>query len=131
MITYQKLWNKLLRQRKYPTTVKNNYLVVSVPGTNYHISVFTDQWNDYERSSGKPYHLFHISSNDEKNRCSSYFWVNKKNYRIQNIPLKFFTYNEPSYSFYSSTRSPCHLSDVKRLLQAFQELLNRISYKKN
>ncbi len=126
MISYQKLLKYLRKQQNYPMSVRKNYLVISVPNTAYHITVFQDQWDDYEKTADKPYHLFHISSNDEINRCSSYFWARKDNYQIQNIPTEFFTYDQMDYSFFSSTRKPCSLNNIRKLLDAFQKLLNRI-----
>lgn len=129
MIPYQKLLKYLKRQHYYPVSVKKKYLVISVPGSKYHITVFQDQWDNYEKIAEKPYHLFHISSDETEKRCSSYFWVNKRNYRIQNIPRNFFLYNQPEYSFFSSTRSPCELRSIQPLLKIFQKLLNRIPIK--
>lgn len=125
MISYQKLLKYLKKQRKYRISIKKNYFVIAMQ--NYHITVFQDQWDDYEKTINEPYHLFHISSNNEQNRCSSYFWVDKKNYQIQNIPSEYFSYGQPNYSFTSSTRTPCILTDIQKLLDVFQTLLNRIS----
>lgn len=125
MVSYQKLVN-YCRKKKYKISIKKNYFVISIPKFDYHITVFQDQWDDYEKDSGRPYHLFHISSDKEENRCSSYFWVNKNNNRIQNIPKEFFSYNQPNYSFYASTRSPCPYKSIKKLLRTFQKMLNKI-----
>ncbi|AAV50963.1 hypothetical protein [Acanthamoeba castellanii mimivirus] len=126
IITYKLLRNYLLDQDKYHITVKNNYLVISVPDIDYHVTVFQDQWDDYFKFTKKPYHLFHISSNSEINKCSSYFWVGLYENRIQNIPRKYFKYNQDEYNFYSSTRSPCVLKELTLLLKHFQYILNKI-----
>ena len=140
MITYQQLVDYLQNQHEYPITlspeeqvileallpsitIKSNYIVINVSGSDYHITIFVDQWDDYEEVSYKPYYLFHISSNGETDRCSSYFWVDKKTNRIKKIPRKYFNYNQPTYNFFSSTRSPCHLRDIEFLLKVFQRIL--------
>jgi len=122
MLPYQKLID-YLKQHKYPITIKPKYSVITVPGNNYHITIFQDQWDDYENTSGKPYYLFHVSSNNEIDRCSSYFWVDKNSLRIKRIPQKYFMYVQPTYSFHSSTRNPCHLGEIKNVLKKFQTIL--------
>ena len=57
MITYEQLSSFLKKQREYPVSFRKNYFVVMVRGTRYHITVFQDQWNDYEKVTGMPYHL--------------------------------------------------------------------------
>ncbi|XWV26907.1 hypothetical protein QJ857_gp0143 [Tupanvirus soda lake] len=126
MLPYQLLLKHLKSQHLYPVSIKPNYCVIMAPGMNYHITIFQEQWDDYEKVSGKPYYLFHISSNDENNRCSSYFWVTKYTNRVKKIPRKYFLYNQPNYTFFSSTRNPCHLWDVKPLLKIFQSILDTI-----
>ena len=126
MVSYRSLINELKRQHKYPISIKSNFTVVTIPGIDYHITIFQDQWDDYQKTSGKPYHLFHVSSNKEDNRCSSYFWVGRYTMHIKKIPRKYFSYNQPSYSFFSSTRNPCHLRDIQRLLVVFQHMLNSV-----
>lgn len=123
MIPYPKLLYYLNKQHEYPVNTKQRYSVVVVPGSKYHITVFQDQWNDYQNVTGLPFHLFHISSDSEENRCSSYFWVDKNTYRIKKIPGKYFKYNQPAYNFYNSTRNPCHLSDIMPILKKFQRIL--------
>ena len=129
MITYEQLLSYLKQQREYPTSIRKNYFVVIVRGSKYHVTVFQDQWNEYENVTGQPYHLFHISSDDEANRCSSYFWVDKQTYRIKKIPAQYFKYNQPTYDYFSSTRSPCSFSDIKFILKIFQRILRKIFLK--
>lgn len=128
MITYDDLITYLKNQSTYLFTIKKNYLVILIPNIDYHITVFADQWDNYELSMYKPYHLFHISSNSEVERCSSYYWVDKEMYRIRKIPKKYFKYNQPTYGFDSSTRSPCDFVNVKNLLTHFQKILWRIRF---
>jgi len=126
MLSYNALVHHLKNQHMFPVSIKKNYSVIMVPGTDYHITIFNDQWDNYEIISGKPYHLFHISSDNELNRCSSYFWVSKYTNKVKKIPRQYFMYNQPNYTFFSSTRSPCHLWDVKPLLKIFQNILDTI-----
>ena len=121
---YQKLVYFLTKEFEKVTTVKKGYIVLSIPDNQYHITIFRDQWDDYEKIMKKPYHLFHISSNNEENRCSSYFWADIYALKIQKIPRGQFLYNQPSYSLQSSTRSPCLLSEIMGLVRVFQRMLN-------
>jgi len=130
MITYNELISFLKKQHSYPVSVKKKYVVIIIPNKKYHITIFEDQWDDYTNITGLPYHLFHISSDNEENRCSSYFWVDRSTNRIKNIPHKFFKYNQETYNFYSSTRNPCNYSDIKFLLKKFQKIIKKIDYSK-
>lgn len=109
-------------------TIKPEYFVINKPGSQYHITVYQNQWDDYEKEIAKPYHLFHISSNRVENRCSSYFWVNRITYKIRSIPTKYFKYNQNKYSLTTSTRSPCLLKDILRTLRYFQKILDEAYY---
>lgn len=125
MLTYNQLL-AILKSLNDPTIIvitKPKYFMITTPNNMYHITVFQDQWNEYEAISHQPYHLFHVSSNQEIDRCSSYFWVCKKSYKINNIPEKLFAYKQPEYSFFSSTRSPCKFDNIKILLKKFQIIL--------
>lgn len=126
MIAYDNIIEYLTKQSTYLFSIKPLYTVISPPNSNYHITIYKDQWDDYEAVSKKPYYLFHISSNNEENRCSSYFWVDKKNLRIKYIPRKYFKYNQLDFNFFSSRRSPCALSEIKNSLQFFQSFLWKI-----
>lgn len=127
MLSYE-LLIKHLKNQHLLVKVKTNYTIIMIPGMNYHVSIFREQWDDYEKESGKPYYLFHISSNNEKDRCSSYFWVSKNKNIIKKIPREYFLYNQINYTFFSSTRGPCYLWDIKPLLKIFQKILNVIKY---
>ena len=129
MLSYNKLISYLKNQDEYMYSVKPLYVVVYIPRMQYHITIYQDQWDEYENVSNKPYHLFHISSNKEFNRCSSYFWVDKNNHRISKIPIKYFTYNQPIFNFFTSTRNSCKPSDVLiPLLKVFQKIINQAVY---
>ncbi|AGC01726.1 hypothetical protein H012_gp739 [Acanthamoeba polyphaga moumouvirus] len=125
-ISYRTLLKNLSKINNIILSIKNNYLIITLPNNNYHITIFQDQWDDYQKQINKPYHLFHISSNDTKNKCSSYFWVYKKNYKIYKIPNKYFKYNQPNYSFFTSTRNPCSYLEIKTLLKYFGRILSSI-----
>lgn len=109
---------------QYKLSTKNFYFVIIIPNVNYHISIFKDQWDNYETVSGKPYYLFHISSNNENARCSSYFWARKSDLKIKKIPPKYFKYNQYSYDFFASTRSQCSYVEIEKIILCFQNLLN-------
>lgn len=126
MISYEQLIIYLKKQKVYPISLKSKYVVILVPGSKYHVTIFQDQWDEYQNVTGLPYHLFHISSDHLENRCSSYFWVKRSNYRIKKIPKKYFQYGQPAFGFYSSTRMPCSLSEIIFLLKKFQGMLNKI-----
>lgn len=126
MVSYQLLVDYLTNQDKYLTNIRNKYSVILVPNSDYHVTIFRDQWDNYEIVSGKPYYLFHISSDEQINRCSSYFWVNKKTLQIENISSGFFMYNQPTYNFFSSTRNPCLFYNIEPILDIFQEILDSI-----
>lgn len=126
MVSYDKIMLYLTNQIDYFFSIKPLYIVISPPNSDYHITIYRDQWDDYEEISKKPYYLFHISSNNEDNRCSSYFWVDKKTLRIKYIPSKYFQYNQPNFDFFSSRRSQCTFDDTKFVLTFFQKLLWKI-----
>lgn len=126
MISYDKLLFFLKQNVKYKASFKPNYLVINIPKSRYHISVFKDQWNDYESTTDLPYHLFHVSSDEIENRCSSYFWADKKTYQIKKIPDKYFKYEQPDYNFYQSRRKPCDYKQIKHLLTMFHEILKHV-----
>jgi hypothetical protein len=130
MITYQELVNYLKSNRLYRVSFRPKYLVIVIPSSQYHITIFIDQWDSYQQIMHKPYHMFHISSDKEEGRCSSYFWIDKTSNRIRNIPLEYFQYEQPSYGFSSSTRKSCNMSEIKFILKFFQKILNRIVEKK-
>ncbi|AGF85570.1 hypothetical protein QJ854_gp212 [Moumouvirus goulette] len=125
-ISYRTLLKNLSKINNLFLSIKNNYLIITLPNNNYHITIFKDQWDNYQKQMNKPYHLFHISSNNTNNKCSSYFWVYKKNYKIYKIPNKYFKYNQPSYNFEASTRYPCLYQEIKELLVYFGSILSRM-----
>lgn len=128
MISYDILSKYLQKYYKYNTNIRDKYLVITNHNISkkYHITIFRDQWDDYSTVTTLPFHLFHLSSDDVDNRCSSYFWINKKNYLIQKIPNKYFQYNQPVYNFSNSTRSPCNFTELSPLLKFFQKILKRL-----
>lgn len=117
------------KTKRYKLIKKKIYSIIVIPESDYHISIFQEQWDNYEAISSKPYYLFHISSNNEIDRCSSYFWVDKFSLKIKKIPSSYFKYNQASYDFFSSTRSSCTYENIKTSLICFQKLLN--TFKKN
>lgn len=126
MISYQKLITSLQNKKTYSFSIKNKYTIIIRSLSKYHITIFQDQWDLYEEKCSQPYHLFHISSNNEQDRCSSYFWVCKNTNKIQNIPDKFFSYEQPTYNFTSSTRSRCPSDSITNEIKIFQQILDNI-----
>jgi hypothetical protein len=123
MISYKQLLDKLKSAGFFKLTIKPHYFVITVPDTTYHVSIFKDQWDLYEKESGLPYYLFHISSSESTNRCSSYFWVDKNTHDITKIPRKNFLYEQPSYGFFGSTRKPCSYIDIRSCLLYFRKVM--------
>lgn len=130
MITYQNLIKILSKQKYFKLRIKDKYLILrpidKIAKSNYHITIYQDQWDDYRKITKMPYYLFHISSNSIENKCSSYFRISIRKNKIGSIPNKYFKYNQPTYSFYQSTRFPCKISDIYLLLKYFQKILNSI-----
>ncbi len=127
MITYDELVKML--DLKFPGRVRQRreYSVIVFPKSEYHLTIFRDQWDDYQKITGHPYYLFHISSNNVENRCSIYWWVDKKNLRIHRIPDNIFKYSQPNYSIIASTRQPCRTIDIAFILKFFGKFLRGIN----
>jgi len=99
--------------------------LVKAPTKVLNITIFRDQWDSYRAQTGLPYHLFHLSTESEP-KCSTYFWVDQKRYRVHSIPAMYFQYSQPTYDMTKSRRNPCAESDSTReLLRAFGRLLRR------
>lgn len=123
-MNYRKILNFMINNFPDFLTIKKNYFVIALENTEHHITIFKDQWDNYKFFMKKPYHLFHISSNNKENRCSSYFWVTISSLKILKIPKDEFLYNQPIYNFTCSTRSPCSQKNIIYLLRLFQHVLN-------
>ncbi|ANB50374.1 hypothetical protein [Powai lake megavirus] len=127
LLKYFKYFSKNTEtENYYKISIREKYFVIYFPNCDYHITIYQDQWNEYEYYTGHPYHLFHISSNNDNNKCSSYFWVDKINYYIHKIPNKYFSYGQLTYGYTSSTRNPCDYRKIKPLLYFFQKNLTRV-----
>lgn len=143
MLTYKILLTYLKKQKKFKINIKKDYCVLTLShnyniainnniSKHYHITIYQNQWDDYEKETGFSYHLFHISSNNESNKCSSYFWVDTKKYLIRTIPSKYFKYEQENFDFHNSTRKPCNLNELKLITNTFQKILSQIkNYTKN
>ena len=81
------------------------------------------KWNHYPN---RKYALFHITHEKSYDKCSIYFWIDKRKLRIKKIPKEKFKYNQESFSMYSSTRSKCEDKHIKVIIKNFQRLLNKI-----
>ncbi len=117
MPTYQKLLSYLRAKDPGRIVVKKNYFIIRYK--QYHVTVFQDQWDEYQSVTNLPYYLFHISSDQPDNRCSIYFWADKQTLCIKKIPEKYFQYEQESFGFSSSTRKPCFCADLKFVLEDF------------
>lgn len=124
IINYDKLVSDM--PSKVSLRVKDKYVMVQIPNFDYHITIFRDQWDDYKDVTNRNYHLFHITSNNPNIKCSTYFFVDLYSNRIKKIPDKYFKYEQDSYGFYSSTRSPCSYKLIKPAIKLFQKILNII-----
>src|SRR5438132_437164 len=80
---------------------KNNYIVIQFPNCDNHVTIFQDQWDQYYSDTGLHYYLFHITSNDSTNICSSYFWIDMETNLIKKIPPMYFEYNQKKFGLYS------------------------------
>jgi hypothetical protein len=115
-----------LKTSKYKTAVRSAYVVINT-GKGFHVSVFRDQWDEYSRVIGLPYHLFHITSEShDSDKCSSYFWVGIDDLKITEIPSKYFMYEQDNYGFISSTRRQCDQHKISKHLDEFQKILNTL-----
>lgn len=129
MLSYQQLSSYLKYQRYFRINKRKDYLVLTNKTIqNYHVTIYRDQWDDYETVTKLPYYLFHISSNEEKSKCSSYFWVDKHNLKIKTIPKKYFQYGQPDYGYYSSTRQPCQPNEIRPLIELFRLFLKKMRH---
>jgi hypothetical protein len=122
-LNYNKLIKYLSKQKVYRFVPKKDYFMIFNGDFPYHITVYRDQWDDYQDETNLPYHLFHITSNSEANKCSTYFWVDKKSYRTKHIPKKYFQYNQPDFGFYSSTRTSCEFKYIKPMIIVMEKML--------
>lgn len=125
MITYETFIYKFKKISYYNIVVKPKYCVITFPNAAYHITIYQDQWDDYQSVTGLPYHLFHVSSVEKEDRCSSYFWIDKT-FKIKNIPKKYFCYEQDAYNFFGSTRRQCVYAEIKSILKQFQHVLTKV-----
>ena len=128
IINYDKLI--LILKSSIKLYIKDKYFMIMIPKLGYHISIFRDQWDEYKSKTNRNYHLFHITSNDANNKCSTYYYVDLYTNRIKKIPNEYFLYNQDTYGFYSSTRSQCEYKLIKPGLKYFQKILNSINNSK-
>ena len=122
MSDYQSL-KKFLEKSGHAYNIRKLYFVIAVPKSGHHITVYENYWDDYETVTGHPYYMFHISSNNENDRCSSYYWVDKRDLFIIDIPESAFKYEQPEYDFTRSTRKPCSDIATERARDLFQKFL--------
>lgn len=124
MLSYAKLTHFLKVHHSNITNFTTNYTVIKT-GEKYHITIFNDQWDNYETVTDEPYYMYHITSNTQyPNKCSRYYRVSKKTLIISNIPH--FEYGADTFSFYKSTRKPCDKDHLIEINIWFEKLLKNI-----
>jgi hypothetical protein len=97
------------------------------PTFKYHITIFQDQWDDYQSPSGLTAKLFHITHGHyDQFRCSTYFILDK-NLHIQEVPSADFSYNQPDFGPTKSRRSKCTNKSLEFIIRHFEELIGQIA----
>lgn len=131
MISYSDIKDIAHIKSPFKISIKSDYLVLTLPlMIDYHITIYEDQWDFYSDFTGFEYYLFHISSNDTKNRCSTYYWVDVYDLSIVDIPPSYFRYEQETYDMYSSTRKRCKPNRViDILLDTFERVLKYMGQK--
>jgi len=131
MVSYNTIKDIVHHKTLFEISIKSNYIVLSIPSiVDYHITIYKDQWDFYVDFTGFEYYLFHISSNNSINRCSTYYWVDIHTMKIIDIPPKYFRYEQKSYDMYSSTRESCEANNkIKLLLRNFEKILKYLKKK--
>lgn len=123
LINFNDLESKLRRCCNKNLVIRRDYLVIKYDDIDYHVTIFKDQWDDYYQKTGRPYYLFHISTNDPVNKCSTYLWVDILTHGITMVPPKYFKYEQSSFDFNGSTRKPCDINKILILIKRFQKIL--------
>jgi hypothetical protein len=132
MITYDDIKHLKNLDISLKVSIKVNYVVLTMQDVNdYHITIYEEQWDYYSDLTGFKYYLFHISSNNMDNRCSTYFWVDIENLDIIDIPPRYFKYDQSNFDMYASTRSKCiTTSSITKLKDIFNKTLLFLSKNK-
>jgi len=108
--------------------IRKGYFVLNTrrdqPYSDYHITIFQDQWDEYKSPSKLRARLFHITH--EKTKCSAYYLVNT-NLKVQEIPNNDFLYEQPDFSHSASTREKCIDDIIKTINKEFDIVINRIA----
>lgn len=92
--------------------------------SDYHVTIFQDQWDEYQSPSKLTARLFHITH--EKTKCSAYYIVNS-DIQVQDIPKDDFKYEQPDFSHSASTREKCTDDIIKVINKQFEIVVNRMS----
>mgnify|MGYP003445655108 FL=1 len=128
MVTYNNIKDIVNIKTPFKISIKSNYLVLSIPKiSEYHITVYENQWDYYSDFTDFEYYLFHISSNSTENRCSTYYWVKTSGLNIVDIPSNYFRYEQETYDMFSSTRKKCNKNEsIFLLLSMFEHALKQL-----
>lgn len=113
--------------QRFKLSINDKYAVIKfLSDENFHVTIFKDQWDDYHKKTGHNYHLFHISSESETTKCSSYFWATTAKLKILSIPKNIFAYGQENFGLYSSTRQPCDMKSIAPTMRKLQVLMHDV-----
>jgi hypothetical protein len=97
------------------------------PTFKYHITVYQDQWDQYQSPSGLTARLFHITHGHyDKFRCSTYFILDE-NLNIREVPETDFKYEQPDFGMTKSRRSKCTNKALVIIIREFEKMLKNIA----
>lgn len=125
------LKNKCKESSKIKFIIKSNYSIIKFSKSNYHITVYQDQWDEYQIKTSLYKNLFHVTSDDiiykKSNKCSVYFWLDISTREIKEVSPEYFSYEEDTYTFRSSTRKKCIINDdIMKIIKQFHRIIIRI-----
>jgi len=102
--------------------VNKKNIIINIKNSKYHISIFRDQWNDYQKNTNLAEKLFHVTN--EKTQCSTYFVVDTE---LQIKKPSNFSYEQPEFGFNKSTRKPCVDDEINNIIGQFEVLVQKIA----
>ncbi|AYV78209.1 MAG: hypothetical protein Edafosvirus7_1 [Edafosvirus sp.] len=102
-------------------SINKKNIIISVKDSNFHITIFRDQWNDYQKNTNLPEKLFHITH--EKTQCSIYFVLNDK---LEIREPSNFNYEQQDFGLNKSTRKRCDDKEINIIIKNFETLIKKI-----
>jgi hypothetical protein len=125
-LSYNNLLHLFQQIKPKSISIHNNYFVIVLKKSPYHITVFKDQWDEYHSPTYPLARLFHITN--EVTKCSIYFVVVLKdsdNLIIKLVPESDFKYNQSTFSHFASTRSKCDdIKTIMKIIKYFKKIIN-------